>query len=168
MIFIPNCILKNWHILLFYCKRNGIPLSTNFARPIVCSALAWWWPIAAKACSLIMNWFYYITVLVHWVVVDGNISIKISVDLYWESLFWRWRWYIVRNLTSSLSEYDVSRTEGHDLTAFRLQCLSSQSVKANLSFKVLWEGVRAWRCNSWANIERAKWLVSHSGRFRSG
>jgi len=40
MMFIPYCILKNWHILLFYSKRNGIPLSTQFARPIVRSLLA--------------------------------------------------------------------------------------------------------------------------------
>jgi len=31
---------KNCKILLFYCKRNGIPLSTHFARPIVRSVLA--------------------------------------------------------------------------------------------------------------------------------
>ena len=81
--FIPYCILKkNWNILLFYCKGNGIPLSTHFARPTVHSVLAWWWPVAAETCSLIMNWFYYITVLVYWVVLDGNISIKKIHYLY--------------------------------------------------------------------------------------
>jgi len=40
MIVIPYCIFKNWNISLIYSKRNGIPLSTHFARPIVHSVLA--------------------------------------------------------------------------------------------------------------------------------
>jgi hypothetical protein len=45
-------------------------------------------------------------------------------------------------LTDSLSDCGVSRTEGHNMTARRLQNLSSQSVKAKLSLNVrAWEGV---------------------------
>ena len=87
MNFIPCCILKNWNILLFYCKRNGIPFSTHFARPIVRYVLVWWWLVVAETCSLVMNWLYYITFLVYWVVFRRWYIYKINITTQWGGLY---------------------------------------------------------------------------------
>ena len=107
-------------------------MSIHFARPIVRSVLAWLWPVAAETCSLVMNWFYCITVLC----LDGNISIKIKVFLVYEFvcltvciLWWNYKQYTIKVYYNKLSHSQ----QQHVQCTFQLRQAKSINIRIYLS-----------------------------------